>query len=127
VRANFDEPWQVYLVSSNGGVPRLLLADNFILGQSEPSWSPDGTTLAIEISSGIARVRTSDGQLLVHGTGRGFDPDWSPDGRSLVFHNARIYIANADSGPVRQLVPDAIAPQLPNYMDREVAWLRSNK
>jgi hypothetical protein len=39
----------------------------------------------------------------------------------------RIYIANADGGPVRQLVPEAIAPTLPNYWDHQAAWLRGNK
>ncbi|MGH7693821.1 MAG: TolB family protein, partial [Gemmatimonadaceae bacterium] len=142
VRANYEEPWQVYIVSADGGAPRALFDGNFIPSQSEPSWSPDGTMLAIESFSGIARVRAGVAELLVHGTaGRAFDPDWSPDGRSLVFHRfsgppetdspfgsrMRIYIANVDGGPVRQLVPEAIAPALPNYWDHEVAWLRGSR
>jgi len=142
VRANFDEPWQTYIVSADGGAPRALFDGNFIPSQSEPSWSPDGTMLAIESFSSIARVRAGVAQLLVHGTaGRAYDPDWSPDGASLVFNrfsgppeadNAfgsrmRIYLASAEGGPVRQLIPEAIAPALPNYWDHQAAWLRMTR
>ena len=142
VRANFEEPWQVYVVNVDSGAPRPLFDGNFIPSQSEPSWSPDGTMIAIESFRGIARVRTTRAELLVHGpAGFAFDPDWSPDGRSLVFHRfsgppeanspfgsrMRVYVASADDGAVRQLIPEAIAPRLPNYWDHQAAWLRVNK
>lgn len=143
VRANYEEPWQVYIVNADGGVPRPLFSGSFIPSQSEPAWSPDGTAMVIETFRGIARVGV-DGStgLLDHNTaGWAFDPDWSPDGRSLVFHRfsgppepnsasgsrMRIYIASIDDGPARQLIPEAVAPRLPNYWDHEVAWLRAPK
>jgi Tol biopolymer transport system component len=142
VRANYEEPWQVYIVSAAGGTPRPLFGGNFIPSQAEPAWSPDGATIAFEGFRSIARVDTAGTGLRIHGTaGFAFDPDWSPDGRSLVFHKfsgpaepnspfggrMRIYIADVNDGPVRQLIPEAINPQMPNYWDHQAAWLRAGR
>jgi Tol biopolymer transport system component len=68
-----------------------------------------------------------------------FDPDWSPDGRSLAFESfssplgdsltplgsrMRIYVIDRETEVVRQLIPDAVAPSVPNYWDHQVAWSR---
>ena len=39
----------------------------------------------------------------------------------------RIYILDRETGALRQLIPEAANPVLPNYWDKEAAWLRVAK
>jgi hypothetical protein len=36
----------------------------------------------------------------------------------------RIFVVDTAGGSVRQLIPDAVSPALPNYWDYQVAWSR---
>jgi len=133
--------WPVYVVKGDGSSPRMLKGhDGNIF---EPSWSPDGTKLAVGHGSLRIGTMNADGSgLQLYPPAPAFDPDWSPDGRSLIFKafaspvgdspssvgsKMRIYVLDLQTPAVRQLIPDAIAPKNPSYWDDDPVWLRSNK
>jgi dipeptidyl aminopeptidase/acylaminoacyl peptidase len=84
------QPWAVYVVSTEGGVlERVLKEDRH---QTDPSWSPDDTSVAFgrvpwaatEVNSvgaitvvNVSTKRASD----LPGSERFYSPRWSPDGR----------------------------------------------
>lgn len=100
---------QVYISSSNGSEPRLAVACDpaSCIQIWEPSWSPDGTRLAVATTMpgnpwrmGIAIVDVTTGsstQIVEHAMDDGQDhsPRWSPDGERLVFWRGS---ATADGG-----------------------------
>ena len=134
VRANYDEPWQIYVMNADGSDPRRLLND-FIPTQAEPAWSPDGSMLAYETYNGIAVLNVNRPEW--NPRGEGFAPDWLPDGRGLVFNDStsppgpgepvgsqmRIFVRRGNS--VQRLIPDAVDPTAPDYADRDVAYART--
>lgn len=145
VRANWEEPRQIYVMNADGSEPRRLI-NGSIPAQSEPSWSPDGTTLAFESPFGLATV-AADGSdwsgsgwnFLNMPISRVFDPDWTPDAGSLVFNTftstsgdatsqfgsrMRIFIVPVGGGSPRQLIPDAASPAAANYWDHQPVWSR---
>ncbi len=133
VRANWDEPWQLYVMNADGSGPRSLFGNVF--SQAEPSWSPDGSSIAFETYDGIASVNVNTARGTLGASG--FDPDWLPDGRGFVFNQftgppvgesvlgsrMRVFIGSGRS--IRQLVPDAVDPTVPDYSDSQVAYARA--
>jgi Tol biopolymer transport system component len=83
-----NSPRRVYVVSADGGGPALLLAGQF----ADPTWSPDGNSIAYDynaFSAGWAtEVRVLDLQTQkstkVPGSEGMWSPRWSPDGKYLV-------------------------------------------
>jgi Tol biopolymer transport system component len=81
-------PRRVYVVSTDGGGPALLLAGQF----GDPTWSPDGNSIAYDYNafsaSWATEVRILDlktqTSAKVPGSERTWSPRWSPDGRYLV-------------------------------------------
>ena len=77
---------RVYVVSSDGGSPMLLLADYF----GDPTWSADGKSIAYHYfpSPGKSEVRILDLQsqksTTVPASQGMWSPRWSPDGKYLV-------------------------------------------
>jgi len=96
--------WQVYVVSAEGGSPRLVSPEDHNHG--DPSWSPDGLSLAFgglpfvepDNTGGIFIMdlkadrisKITNSELL-------YSPHWSPDGR---------YIAAQSSDSLKQLLFD---------------------
>ncbi len=111
-----DGRYNVYQITSAGGVP-LLLID---VGSSSttPAWSPDGTKLAFESRDGDMRqiwIANSDGTNLERVTSQGTNnqrPAWSPDGQRIAFHSnylqasdssADIWLIDIESGDLERL------------------------
>jgi len=141
IRANNYMFWPIWVVNADGSSPRMLKGHDGNV--TEPSWSPDGTMLAVgHISLRIGTMNADGSGLQLYPPALAFDPDWSPDGRSLIFKGfawpvgdsvskvgskMRIYVLDRQTLDVRQLIPDAIDPKNPSYRDDDPVWLRSNK
>jgi len=141
LRSNDYMFWPVYVVNADGSSPRMLKGHDGNV--TEPSWSPDGTMLAVgHISLRIGTMNADGSGLQLYPRALAFDPDWSPDGRSLIFKGfaspvgdsvskvgskMRIYVLDRQTLDVRQLIPDAIDPKNPSYRDDDPVWLRSDK
>jgi eukaryotic-like serine/threonine-protein kinase len=82
-------PSRIYEVPSAGGAPQLLMP-NQSGPQADPSWSPDGNSLAFGGPGGggstaIHILDTKTGQITTLPDSQGlFSPRWSPDGQYLV-------------------------------------------
>lgn len=81
---------EIWLVSSNGGSPRRLLAGGG--AESEPRWSPDGRSLiyaAVRGSGGrqlyLAGSEGTGERLLAPGTAGASRIEWSPNGKYVSF------------------------------------------
>ncbi len=82
------KPWKVYLIAAEGGEPQQLLADE--LNEGDPSWSPDGASLAFgrlpwktgttESSEIYIMDLKSHRRTTVPGSNGLFSPRWSPNG-----------------------------------------------
>jgi Tol biopolymer transport system component len=106
-----------------------------------PSWSPDGSQLALECGNPTGWqicVSAADGSNLRRITdgGNSLNPDWSPDGKTLVFHSDRdstpggspgfrgsdIYVMNANGSNVRRLTVTAAG-----RVSQDPAWSRNGE
>jgi Tol biopolymer transport system component len=98
----------IYVMNADGsGVTNVTNSEDFF--NSDPTWSPDGTTLAFRRGPGLSDIHT----IKVDGTGlsqlthinTAVDPSWSPNGQKVAFSsngptggttNYDIYVVNAD-------------------------------
>jgi TolB protein len=96
-----------------------------------PRWSPKGSRIAFALKRGdrwdIAVTEARGGPVKVLSAGipnaRGMRSmlDWSPDGRKLVFHastapfEANLYLANVETGSVRNLTNDEWYSESPAF------------
>jgi eukaryotic-like serine/threonine-protein kinase len=85
------KPWQVYLISEGGGSPKSVAAEE--VQETDPTWSPDGNTLAFghqSLSSQPDQTFIELFNLKTHqlsqlaGSNTIFAPRWSPDGRYII-------------------------------------------
>lgn len=111
-----SEGVNIYLVNSDGsGLTRLTTPPGI---HDDPAWSPDGTRLVFELSSGEGvnglTVINADGSGLRPLTEPGvpaWDPAWSPDGGRIAFASDRdgdteLYVMGADGSNITRLTFD---------------------
>ena len=139
VRANYEDPWTVHIIDL--ATSQISLVNVGVsVGDSRPDWSPDGTRLLLQLPFWEIASVNRDGSGLQKYVEAAYvgTPDWSPVGKSIVFERftgsadqsspagsrMRIFLANLADGSVRQLIPEATAPALPDYWDSEPAWSR---
>jgi serine/threonine protein kinase/Tol biopolymer transport system component len=82
------EPWQIYVLPSEGGTPELIYRNDTNL--ADPSWSPDGESMAFgenSLNNQGSAVYTLDlktrKSTKLPGSDGLYSPRWSPDGRSI--------------------------------------------
>jgi eukaryotic-like serine/threonine-protein kinase len=82
------KPSRVYIVSADGGTPQELMP-GFPQSQADPTWSPDGNSVAfggvIGALDGIHIFDLKTRQVAtLPGSDKLYSPRWSPDGRYMV-------------------------------------------
>ena len=82
------EPWQIYVLPSEGGTPELIYRNDTNL--ADPSWSPDGKSMAFgenSLNNQGSAIYTLDLKTRkatkLPGSDGLYSPRWSPDGRSI--------------------------------------------
>ena len=80
-----DTPWNIYLISSEGGTPERLPSEH---NQMDANWSPDGNSLVFApVDDPNAPIYTMDLRTkrvsAVPGSSGLFSSHWSPDGRFI--------------------------------------------
>jgi Tol biopolymer transport system component len=104
--------------------PFVNLTNDPLTSDTAPSWSPDGTRVALQRSGpveGIWVLEVAAGTMaFVPHTDHGFQPAWSPDGAWIAFSrkaggDAELWRVRVDGGDLIQLTANADE-------DREAAW-----
>jgi Tol biopolymer transport system component len=110
-------PLGAYIVNADGSAVQALSGDAYSAG---PSWSPDGSRVALVTSDGvILRPVCCDADVLIRLPDAGANPMstmWSPDGSSVVFDTYRpttglnqIWIGPTGGGDARLFISDAVS------------------
>jgi Tol biopolymer transport system component len=123
-----DKPFEVYVINTDGSGEGVVdpgcppdISSKEICEEFDPSWSPDGTSLAFSwaggeirqvrgqdtievLGIGVAGVDGSDAKLVTQRdrptTSEDLDPTWSPDGKRIAFFRLNITAKPADGSAI---------------------------
>ena len=120
----FGKPTKVFLISRDGGSPQALTAD--AAQETDPTWSPDGTTLAFGHHDPVHAEQTfialfdlkTRRLAELPGSRQIFAPRWSPDGRYIVAlssDNNKLMLYDVKNQKWRELATNLKTPNL-GYM-----------
>ena len=116
-------PAQIYVMNADGSNPQLLTStpgDRRRFAESDPSWSPDGSSVVFW-SYGFGITVSAPSDRLPRGiysnfptVAYGAKPVWSPDGSAIAFNSGRhlpsgraVMTMRAGGGDVKVLIKDA--------------------
>lgn len=114
---------EVYVMAGDGSAQtRLTFGDNSF---SAPSWSPDGTKIAVSKDDGqiyVIDAATGNATKITNAYSNDF-PAWSPDGTKIAFSSFRnsnwdIYVMDADGGNQVQVTTTSSS----GYYEFHPAW-----
>lgn len=138
-RATSEGPAGIYLVGSDGGVPRLVSPGEF----HELRYDPTGQRVATAVHGNLVTilVATDTRTLVLVSEGPIHDPDWSPDGTRIVYgrgggtsrpaDSTGIHIVDLTTGvnaPMRDALGVPIQGYQPAWSPRDslIAFVRDN-
>jgi Tol biopolymer transport system component len=115
------QPAQIFVAKADGsGVVRLSRNPNIRYAESDPSWSPDGRTIAHwSYGKGIAVTDVSLGTSITlyanfPFVAYGAKPEWSPDGRFVLFNSfpwgsntPQLFVVPSSGGSIKTLIANA--------------------
>ena len=111
--SNFENGRGLFVVSVNGGDPKLLMKNECADCSTAPRWSPDGKKLAYTYKDGLYTISSSGGASKKLSTLYGWESwtvRWSPDGKhiaALAYGKANeenaVYVVPAEGGDARLL------------------------
>jgi len=123
-RERAGDPWQVWVMRSDGSDPERLTGDEG--NNTSPVWAPNGRKIAfVSDRDGNREIyaMNADGneQLnLTRNAAEDWTPSWSPDGREIAFASFRdgnweIYVMDADGSKQRRLTRNRAADYGPSW------------
>jgi len=123
LEGNVPGPRAPLFVVNADGTRKHALTSPLMVDLGEPSWSPNGHTIAFTGVGGIYTVHADGTGLrkLTRILGWNFLPRWSPDARLIVFASGRsggsdLFVMNADGGGQRNLT------HTPNVSESIASW-----
>ena len=124
---NGDGKYEIYVISAEGGVPALVVGDEF--DNMAPDWSPGGDEIAFSSNRDgqydvfAVRVDGSGMRKLADTGVNDYFPAWAPDGTSVAFFAAQwpavrqdLFIVRGDGTDLRRLTSTA------SVVDEDPSW-----
>jgi Tol biopolymer transport system component len=134
ISTGIDSSW-ITIVNADGSDPRdIQPSSGSLVTMGDPSWSPDGTTIAAAVHAGapdgpsIAAFDVASGEQtsVVPMYKDGGSPSWSPDGHRLAYASGGIWMVNINDGKITQLTtsndPEDAASADLGYSDSQPTW-----